>query len=106
MKRAPSSIELQAMCRSAYWYGEHTGDYDMNRATEEDWFKKNTRPPLPAGWIPCAGRMPDPNFDVLAWMDGMVVRCWFNDDTNSWQDAEGVFVEEPTHWMPLPEGPK
>jgi len=32
---------------------------------------------------------------------------WWNDDVDAWQDWSTDFpFDGPTHWMPLPEGPK
>lgn len=34
---------LRELCINAYWYGEDTGDYDMTRVHEQDWFKDIVR---------------------------------------------------------------
>lgn len=32
--------------------------------------------------------------------------AWFCPIRGHWQGNEGEYVEQPTHWMPLPEPPK
>lgn len=37
---APDSVRtvLRFLTKNAYWYGEDSGDYDMNNVHTEDWF--------------------------------------------------------------------
>lgn len=40
----PGDVEeiLRELCSSAYWYGEDTGDHDMDNVLRQDFFRKAT----------------------------------------------------------------
>jgi Protein of unknown function (DUF551) len=74
------------------------------------------------GWIPVSERLPPLMTEVLGWHPADRVRSWFRFSGTvqggpcrgtywegwSTQDREcdDCFVDEPTHWMPLPEPPE
>lgn len=59
-------------------------------------------------WRPIA-TAPKDGTAILGWWAGecMIVNwCVFIERWESSHDGEDLFMPEPTHWMPLPEGPK
>lgn len=59
-------------------------------------------------WQPIA-TAPRDGTAILGWWAGecMIVNwCVFIERWESSHDGEDMFLPEPTHWMPLPEGPK
>ena len=59
-------------------------------------------------WRPIA-TAPKDGTAILGWWAGecMIVNwCVFIERWESSHDGEDLFLPEPTHWMPLPEGPK
>jgi hypothetical protein len=65
-------------------------------------------------WISVFDRYPDLNTEVMTWGSGTAnnsygcMQAWFS--LNGWQELDncGDFFNDypPTHWMPLPSGPK
>ena len=59
-------------------------------------------------WRPIA-TAPKDGTAILGWWAGecMIVNwCVFIERWESSHDGEDLFLPDPTHWMPLPEGPK
>jgi len=67
-------------------------------------------------WIKCSKELPEPGKEILVWFDDKVAPAhlisfgreyprlnWSIDsgDYEDWLDLDNI-----THWMPLPEGPK
>ena len=73
-------------------------------------------------WIPVSERLPPLMAEVLCWHPADRVRAWFRHSGTvqggpqegtcweSWspqdRECDDCDVDEPTHWMPLPEPPK
>jgi hypothetical protein len=65
-------------------------------------------------WISVDDRLPNVNTEVMTWGSGTAsnsfecLQAWYSED--GWQEMDccGDFFNDipPTHWMPLPEGPK
>ena len=55
-------------------------------------------------WINKKDALPKEGENVVAWMDGITVACWFEDPTRDWWEINGNddFCE---WWMPLPAPP-
>lgn len=79
-------------------------------------------PPMEVlGWISVEERLPPLMTEVLGWHKDDCVRAWFRDSGtvnggprqgSYWEDwspqdreCDDCKVNEPTHWMPLPEPP-
>lgn len=41
MNHEKLKVAIIELMKSAYWYGEDTGDYDMDWVHEKDWFKED-----------------------------------------------------------------
>lgn len=70
--------------------------------------------PVVSGWIPVSERMPEREVDVqvycpdkkeqmVAYLERNELEGYFRFAT--WRTGEGIYCQ-PTHWMPLPAGPK
>ncbi|WP_407293933.1 DUF551 domain-containing protein [Klebsiella quasipneumoniae] len=70
--------------------------------------------PVIPGWIPVSERMPEREVDVqvycpdkkeqmVAYLERNELEGYFRFAT--WRTGEGIYCQ-PTHWMPLPAGPK
>ena len=69
-------------------------------------------------WIPVSERLPPLMTEVLGWHPADRVRAWFRHsgqpkDAPYWElwtpqdrECDDCDVDEPTHWMPLPEPPE
>lgn len=72
----------------------------------------------PPRWIPVGERLPPLMTEVLGWHPADRVRAWFRHsgqpkDAPYWElwspqdrECDDCDVDEPTHWMPLPEPPQ
>ena len=56
-------------------------------------------------WVNAKKRLPDADTRVLAWADGQVERCWYQD--GNWYTYDGTFfltekdkLDGVSHWMP------
>jgi hypothetical protein len=56
-------------------------------------------------WIPISsGRLPSNGVDVLiSYSEGATMG--YLGDHNHWRDCHGCYVDDVTHWMPLPDMP-
>lgn len=68
-----------------------------------------------SGWTKMIDQVPENGVDVLVSASGCVFVAQYNHNHHYlWQAPSGLGIEssdfvlyaEPTHWMPLPEGPK
>lgn len=69
-------------------------------------------------WVPVSERLPPLMTEVLGWHPADRVRAWFRHsgqpkDAPYWElwspqdrECDDCEVDEPTHWMPLPEPPE
>lgn len=61
-------------------------------------------------WISVKDRMPEANVEILTYgeEDGVCTAMvvWFEKDGSPYFMCRGTFRVTPSHWMPLPEGPK
>ncbi len=60
-------------------------------------------------WIPLSEKLPDDCVNVLAiWHDGTLRLAWLESGEWTYYGKEGMMLAgiPPTHWMPLPEGPR
>jgi len=52
-------------------------------------------------------KKPEPNTVVLVWEDGFGTMLGkYSADEKKWWDIKSCFHVHPSHWQPLPEGPK
>ena len=78
-------------------------DFIMSRMEKAD--------PVPAAprWVRCEERLPDVAEKVVAFAEGQIITAWrtfFSEPIGKWDTNDAVFVDNITHWMPLPEPPK
>lgn len=56
-------------------------------------------------WIKCSDRLPDDGVCVIGFNEDIYMRTvYFNERNNCFEDGNS-WVENITHWMPLPEPP-
>lgn len=62
---------------------------------------------ITATWYDASESLPDDDLIVLIYDASLSERVWvgYRDD-DEWRIADSGAVCQPTHWMPLPEGPE
>ena len=74
-------------------------------ACEADWQRRIAACLEPVGWQPI-DTAPKDGVAVLLWCPERknTHKCYWRD--GAWQRNNDTLIEEPTHWMPLPDPPK
>ncbi|HGU5404026.1 TPA: DUF551 domain-containing protein [Klebsiella pneumoniae] len=102
-----------AIIRAAWWNHCRAAMLHAGTLTNEGTIQAVNSPVIP-GWIPVSERMPEREVDVqvycpdkkeqmVAYLERNELEGYFRFAT--WRTGEGIYCQ-PTHWMPLPAGPK